>query len=196
MWHRRIRQFRLTHGLRQSELAARLGVTQATISRWESGDQDPDARYRHALRDLLREGRLSFDERLFLSVRRSPHLAAIINESHRFIAISASYDRLFGRQEGDGLDERHLSPGTLKALRDVDPGFWDGSIVNARLETGFIHQDGRCMGVELSLTPVALTTGELVVVIQISVQTDLPAGDIRLDPERIPTLDLLYFDDF
>jgi len=38
---RRIAVARRAHGWSQSELAQRMGVTEATVSRWESGDRSP-----------------------------------------------------------------------------------------------------------------------------------------------------------
>jgi len=50
---RLIRIYRATHDLTQEELAAKLGVTGATISRWESGQSRPDARSVIALACVL-----------------------------------------------------------------------------------------------------------------------------------------------
>ena len=46
---KRIRKYRVTLGLTQEELAARLGVTHQSISKWENGDGYPDITFLPAL---------------------------------------------------------------------------------------------------------------------------------------------------
>jgi transcriptional regulator with XRE-family HTH domain len=46
-------QIRKAMGLKQTEMAALLGVTQATISRWERNIDGPDTRTMIAARSLL-----------------------------------------------------------------------------------------------------------------------------------------------
>jgi transcriptional regulator with XRE-family HTH domain len=48
-----IRERRVAHGLTQSEVASRLGVSQATISLWENGNSIPDSSQWVALSNLL-----------------------------------------------------------------------------------------------------------------------------------------------
>jgi transcriptional regulator with XRE-family HTH domain len=48
-----LRERRLAHGLTQAEVASNLGVSQATISLWETGNSLPDAPQLEALRELL-----------------------------------------------------------------------------------------------------------------------------------------------
>lgn len=46
-------RIRRAMGLKQTEMAALLGVTQASVSRWERGELDPDTRTMIAARSLL-----------------------------------------------------------------------------------------------------------------------------------------------
>lgn len=51
-WSELIRRFRARHVLSQSQLAALLGVSQRTISRWERGEDKPGLRHQLRLRDM------------------------------------------------------------------------------------------------------------------------------------------------
>ena len=52
-WDALVRRLRFLTQLRQSQLAAQLGVDQTTISRWERGRDTPDIKYQKILRDRL-----------------------------------------------------------------------------------------------------------------------------------------------
>lgn len=51
-WSALIRRYRIRHGLTQSRMAAVVGVSQRTISRWERGDDTPSLEWQRYLRDL------------------------------------------------------------------------------------------------------------------------------------------------
>lgn len=51
-WSALIKRYRLRHGLSQGRLAAVVGVSQRTISRWERGDDRPSLAWQRHLRDL------------------------------------------------------------------------------------------------------------------------------------------------
>jgi type I restriction enzyme M protein len=51
-----IRTLRQTLGLTQEEFAHRLGITVATVNRWENGHNSPTRLARKALYDLAAEG--------------------------------------------------------------------------------------------------------------------------------------------
>ena len=51
-WNSIIRNCRLRHGLSQARIAAMLGVSQRTISRWERGDDNPSLAQQRRLREL------------------------------------------------------------------------------------------------------------------------------------------------
>lgn len=38
----RIKEFRVAHGIKQTDIAERFNVTQSTVSGWESGRREPD----------------------------------------------------------------------------------------------------------------------------------------------------------
>ena len=51
-WNSIVRNCRLRHGLSQARIAAVLGVSQRTISRWERGEDNPSLAQQRRLRDL------------------------------------------------------------------------------------------------------------------------------------------------
>jgi transcriptional regulator with XRE-family HTH domain len=53
VWRNLIVGYRKKHALTQAGAAARLNVSQQTISRWESGKQEPDPEAQAALRQEL-----------------------------------------------------------------------------------------------------------------------------------------------
>jgi len=89
-WSTQLRAYRRVNGLTQMELAEVLAVTQATISRWESGRQMPELAVQTRLRDMLFRGRTAGDARLGHFVRTSFSPLVLISESGRFLAISES----------------------------------------------------------------------------------------------------------
>jgi DNA-binding XRE family transcriptional regulator len=51
-WRALIKRYRVRHGLTQGRMAAIVGVSQRTISRWERGDDTPSLEWQRHLRDL------------------------------------------------------------------------------------------------------------------------------------------------
>lgn len=52
-----IKALRAKLGLTQAQMAARIGTTVTTISRWETGDRKPKGLYAKALDDLAKKGK-------------------------------------------------------------------------------------------------------------------------------------------
>lgn len=46
----------------QEELASMLGVTFATVNRWEMGHHEPSMKQKRAIRDLCRKKKIPFEE--------------------------------------------------------------------------------------------------------------------------------------
>lgn len=60
-WQSILRNLRHSRGLKQAVIADWLNVTQATVSRWETGKQVPDLSAQRRLRDLLNQFRTRID---------------------------------------------------------------------------------------------------------------------------------------
>jgi transcriptional regulator with XRE-family HTH domain len=71
-WSVAIRRYRLRHCLTQKQLAALIGVSQRTISRWERGEDRPGLAQQKHLRDLAWDPAAMMSWRLFQSVSHCP----------------------------------------------------------------------------------------------------------------------------
>ncbi len=89
MWSDVIRLHRLRHGLTQEEMGALLGVSQRTVSRWESGHDNPSISRQRLLRDITVAPQSQLLTRLILSVQHCPAPRALsIFPSLRLLAVS------------------------------------------------------------------------------------------------------------
>lgn len=87
---RRLRQQRRVLGLKQLVIAQEMGVDQATVSRWESGQQEPDAEVQRAVLRLLSQSRTD-DSALRKLVENSNNCLHLVEEtSHICLAYSPS----------------------------------------------------------------------------------------------------------
>lgn len=133
LWRARLRRFRFTHNIKQAALAADLGVTQAMVSRWESGVVTPSAEMRARIMDLFETGEVStplIDWRSHTAAQ--PGIAAVIDRTGTIETASAGLLRLLAREraevEGTRLDD--LLSGDLPALFQTlgASGFFDGRL--------------------------------------------------------------------
>lgn len=91
-WPAMVRQLRTRLGLSQSTLAARLGVTQASVSRWENGGDQPSLRLRRTMRDMLRASDRSRAElQLRARLRYAPAPLSLVGPGARFLDFSRSF---------------------------------------------------------------------------------------------------------
>jgi transcriptional regulator with XRE-family HTH domain len=76
-WRLIVKRYRLRHCLTQTRLAAMLGVSQRTVSRWERGEDKPSLAQQKLLRDLAWDPTGMLPSRLFASVINCPAPRAI-----------------------------------------------------------------------------------------------------------------------
>lgn len=96
-WARFVRQLRAREGLSQSSLADMLGVTQASVSRWERGVDEPSLRLRRRMRDMIRSapaGRL--DRLMRLRVQFAGWPTSLVRQGAVFVDVSPGYEAEFG----------------------------------------------------------------------------------------------------
>lgn len=87
---RRLRQQRRVLGLKQLVIAQEMGVDQATVSRWESGQQEPDAEVQRAVFRILGRSRTD-DSALRRLVEHSNACLHLVEETnHICLAYSNS----------------------------------------------------------------------------------------------------------
>lgn len=59
----KLKELRMKLLITQTELAEKLGVSFATINRWENGHNEPTMRQRRAIRDLCKKNHIDFMEK-------------------------------------------------------------------------------------------------------------------------------------
>lgn len=100
---RSLRLWRTLRRMKQANAAELLGVSQATISRWESGRQMPTPPERDALRALM-AARLdgAADQALGRLVRSAAHEVHLVCDfTHRLLAASPSRERRWAVSAGE-----------------------------------------------------------------------------------------------
>lgn len=140
--HSPLRRLRLLKGLKQSHLAELMGVTQTTVSRWESGALPlPDDQWHKAQRLLADSTQDAILKRLVESSHLSLHL--IDDRSHDLLAVSAPREGLWQAEPGAFLGKpliRFASPEILAAEASLDQIGWrDGRVGRIEVETGPNH---------------------------------------------------------
>ncbi|MGP1254306.1 MAG: helix-turn-helix domain-containing protein [Kiloniellales bacterium] len=100
-----LRRWRRLNGIKQEALAADLGVSQATLSRWEAGTHCPDAAMRRRLEGLLSAVPQSGADRALLRLIRSSatpcHL--VCDLTHCLLVASVARERQWMVSENDLL---------------------------------------------------------------------------------------------
>lgn len=137
MQERLIRHIRESLGFTQQEFAASLGISQATVSRWEAGRVSPDTEMRRRIHDLARKDRGMVDAPLFALVRRSPGNMALLDMDMRIMALSdsaAAAHRLSPR-EACGVNYRPFFSEDLEEVYNqaLGSGFFTGNTLNVDL---------------------------------------------------------------
>lgn len=135
-WPERLRQFRRIRKLKQSSLAEDLGVTQAMISRWESGRARPGPAIRARLGAMTEPDPAAAPMvgwREF--VQQNPTIAGVVDEAGIFETVSEGFLRELGAGRSD-IEGRYIADimeGDLVALfeRLSAEGLFNGKIAGA-----------------------------------------------------------------
>ena len=152
-WRARLRRYRFTHNIKQAALAADLGVTQAMVSRRESGAVVPSADMRARITRIFEAGQVSapmIDWRSHTAAQ--PGLAAVIDRNGVIETASEGLLRLLGRERA-GLDGQRIDDvfkGDLPELFQtlLSSGFFDGELesVESADRYTFVDDGGRVTG--------------------------------------------------
>jgi transcriptional regulator with XRE-family HTH domain len=166
-WGGQLRRFRRLRSLKQTALAELIGVDQATISRWESGRQNPDLAMQHRLRDLMR--RIEPREEILLKhwINASVGYTVLCDEDRIIRAASPSYCSIHGLSSADVLGLSSIPVFTAELERAlwlaIDRGFFEGEVASATVVGRANALSGQSLDIPgMSVwTPVPLTDGRV-----------------------------------
>lgn len=131
----RIRQERDARHLSQRELANRIGVSESTIRRWESGERTPHPYYRYRLQTILgipygeRDRRAERMKRLDKQ-RADTYFVFDVHQEQEYLRLHAQAE-MVSRKLG-GIMPEQTRPGRFRAVLDVACGTGDWLIACAR----------------------------------------------------------------
>lgn len=133
MQGRIIRSVREMLGLTQQAFAEKLAVSQATVSRWESGLTEPDPESRRRIHALAGRSTSTADAALYRMVRRAPSIMGLFDLNMRVLAISDVAAEVNGLHAAEiiGMDYRPLFTEDLAEAYEaaVRHGFFTGEIL-------------------------------------------------------------------
>jgi DNA-binding XRE family transcriptional regulator len=164
IWRELILGYRKKHALTQADAATRLHVSQQTISRWESGKQEPDPTAQQTLRSELGMLALTTRETWVQRVSLSAGREHLFEPGWRCVALSK---RLMD-------EEVFMDPSIVgKCIFDVpffapfkesleNSGLFTGETRLARLKAVF-HLPDRSVGRDFDLWPILTGTDEILV---------------------------------
>ncbi|WP_089924127.1 helix-turn-helix domain-containing protein [Caulobacter sp. UNC279MFTsu5.1] len=139
---RSLRAWRVARRVKQAHAAEVLGVSQATVSRWESGAQVPSPREAGRLADLLAARPGSDADRALLDLveSSSERVHLICDLSHRLLAASPSRGREWGLPKEDLIGAslwRYASAAIVAAEAGLGEAGWYEPLAPAlTVETG------------------------------------------------------------
>lgn len=147
-WRTLLRRYRFSHNIKQAALAADLGVTQAMVSRWESGLVAPSGDMQGRILALFDEDKVAsplIDWRSHTAGQ--PGLAAVIDRTGRIETVSLGLARLMGRDrpEIEGRAVHDVFTGDLPRLhkRLIDAGFFDEAVESVESAERYCFVDGQ-----------------------------------------------------
>ena len=143
-WASFVSSYRKLHNLTQEDLAARLNVSQQTVSRWEAGQQVPDATSQAVLKQVLGEADFGSKKLLIERVRQSSGCNLLLNSNAVVVAASGAVASAINRDSSREIEVLHLDeilplprPGTVEMAARA--GLFDGRLMSVSFtcELGF-----------------------------------------------------------
>jgi transcriptional regulator with XRE-family HTH domain len=163
-----LRRYRRLSGVKQGVIADALNVTQATVSRWESGAHEPETRHRDRILSLI-AARVGNDadaalKRLIETSTMPVHL--VCDATHRLLAASPARTATWGRSADVFLGRslwRFASPEIIEAEESLGGlGWHERPFQRLRFSTG--HNGSKLLPVLPSIMQwetVALADGRV-----------------------------------
>lgn len=137
MQERLIRHIRESLGLTQQDFAQQLGISQATVSRWEAGRVSPDADMRRRIHEMAKKDGGLADAPLYALVRQSPSFMALMDMDLRILVLSDTAAALhrMAPQEAIGVNYRSYFTEDMEQAYDqaLAGQFFTGSVLSVEL---------------------------------------------------------------
>lgn len=117
-----LKNWRRLNGVKQAAVAFDLGVSQATVSRWEKGVDEPSLGLRRKIQQLIRVDRFNgsgMDEMLGLLVKQSQGVSVVFSERMGVVGASQAAQALFhdiGVDQFQGVQLRHMLPDDVTTI--------------------------------------------------------------------------------
>jgi len=132
-WASILRQHRLSQNMKQSALAYDLGVTQAMVSRWESGKAEPAAAMQKRIEEMLDEADMGSPMVAWREIAsQQPAMVAVIDENGKGELVSTGVLRELNmdRSELQGTAISELFDGDMVSLFEglKSSGFFEGKV--------------------------------------------------------------------
>lgn len=160
-----IRRLRVVRGMTQRQLAGLIGVTQASVSRWESGIDRPEMPHQKAIRDLLQTGAPSAERMLVHRIRTSPNPEMVMTRDLIVVASSDAMIQALGLLDEEFTEGRPL--GSLVMTDDLAAvmeqlqreGFFRGDLASAHGRIRIRTLDGRDLHLDGAFFPAPQQDG-------------------------------------
>jgi len=186
-WPQLILHYRTRHGLTQGEFAEKLGVTQQTVSRWESGKQTPDPEAQQLLRSVIGLTALTTRSAWEERVKLSWGVEALLEKGWRCVASSERLHSIAGNA-GSGINGKRLSDLPAEKnyadLLDKVP-FFDGGVRVLKARAEFTSGSDAFKG-DIDLWPVLTSGDEIIAHAVVHPATPAP----RAKPETVRLYDI------
>lgn len=141
-----IRHIRESLGLTQQEFAARLDVSQATVSRWEAGRTRPDASVRRRIAELGQDVGANGDASLIHMIQTSTETMALTTPDLHILTLSEGYCTRYGINHDDavGISYRPYLTEELADVYDqaVAAGLLTGALMGVTYAARLTSLDG------------------------------------------------------
>jgi transcriptional regulator with XRE-family HTH domain len=164
-WTTQLRRFRRLRALKQTALAEMLGVDQATVSRWESGRQNPDLGTQRRLRSLMQATGPHQDVLLKHWINSAVGYTSLSDENRVVIAASPSFCE-YQRIDASEIVGMSLIPAFTEELESlwgiaIEHGFLEGDIASVTTisRAHLLSGRERNIGTIAVWTPVPLADG-------------------------------------
>ncbi|MGD2132674.1 MAG: helix-turn-helix transcriptional regulator [Maricaulaceae bacterium] len=187
-WPTLLREFRASNGLKQAAAADHLGVSQATISRWERGEIEPTTAIRNRIFKALRRARAPLSTQNWVrTFRRLPCPGTVTSRDNRLLASTGVVGAMVGvaREAIEGLQTDEVFRGDIveNRARVREAGMFAGEVASmeACLALEFNPEVRRNVRLNLHVIgwPHFSDDGQILLVCQGAVVTDERAREVR-----------------